>query len=304
MSTPFPHPVIRILALLCLTLLLPWLQWPQLLLLMAMAVFGVVLSDSRASWQVSSKASLKASPKFSQQDDGNDNNADANAARPTSSKEPPRQSAAQKTVAMLLRLKWFWLALFVLYGWLQPGVGWFGIDSWWMPSTLGLLLAAERCLALALLVVGVALLQHWTPREELLASLLWLGRPFAWLGVNTQQIALRLILTMEFALSDRDQLVRQYQAANTSADDSSTDDSNKDYLGPDGQLPNASAMSQFKHRVSRLAAHIVSVIRDTEIAAINTPIAPWYVPVMQPPNGLNWLLLVGIVTVLLGSVWW
>lgn len=99
--------------------------------------------------------------------------------------------------AMVRRLRWFYLSLFVLYGWFTPGLAGGGTGLALLPSARGLMAAGEQVLALSLIVVAVSLLVHVSTRTELLQAIHALVRPLAWLGLSAERLALRLLLVMD-----------------------------------------------------------------------------------------------------------
>lgn len=196
---------------------------------------------------------------------------------------------------MLSRLKWFWFAILLLYGWMQPGAGFNGIEAWWMPSVAGLLDGLQRALALAMLVLAVVLVLHTTPREQLLAGLLWLGRPLVWLGVNLERSALRLVLTMEYALEDRPKLLAKTAAGQT-------------MLGEQNNLPHDAPESasswvvpiltrkierirNLPATLRRLGRATVVQLETTEQTAADLPLHPVIIPKLGLPNVLSIAML-------------
>lgn len=271
------HPSIRILMLLVLTLALPWLEWVQLTVL-ALVFFSLLALSRQVASESFTSASITSSSITSS----------SVTPRPSAPKNSLHdQSALQVAWQMLKRLKWFWLALLILFGWVQPGEGVFGIDAWWAPSESGLLFGLIRGLALMVLVLGVVLLQYHTPREDLLAGLMWLGKPFKRVGWQVEKAALRLILVMEYAFSGRAELVTEYQ--NNTKKNSE-----------------ASALSRWeriKIRLQTLAQQTVKVVKDTEQAIVDEPLSPWTLPVLTWPSFLHVLLLILWTACIWASIW-
>lgn len=107
----------------------------------------------------------------------------------------------QKTAAalpMLRRLKYFFLSLLILYLWFTPGQALLPAWGEYSPTLEGLGQGAARISILVLIVLAVNLLLQTTPREQLLAGLLWLLRPLSRVGVATPKLALRLVLVLRF----------------------------------------------------------------------------------------------------------
>ncbi|MDQ7075336.1 MAG: CbiQ family ECF transporter T component [Gammaproteobacteria bacterium] len=93
----------------------------------------------------------------------------------------------------LLRLRWLFLSILVLYSWMQPS----GLmhDSWaWLA---GVLAGLQYCLILALLAVSVVILLETTPLPQLVEAIYWLVMPLSLLGLKRDTLALRLALVIE-----------------------------------------------------------------------------------------------------------
>ncbi|MDQ7016041.1 MAG: CbiQ family ECF transporter T component [Gammaproteobacteria bacterium] len=93
----------------------------------------------------------------------------------------------------LLRLRWLFLSILVLYSWMQPS----GLmhDSWaWLA---GVLAGLQYCLILALLAVSVVILLETTPLPQLVEAIYWLVMPLSLLGLKRDRLALRLALVIE-----------------------------------------------------------------------------------------------------------
>jgi hypothetical protein len=103
--------------------------------------------------------------------------------------------ALHRALRLALRLRWFFLSLVLLFGWLPPGTdaGWN-----WMPSALGLAEAGRRILALLLLVAWIAWVMQAFHRAELITGLaVWL-RPLGWLGISGERFSQRLFLAIAY----------------------------------------------------------------------------------------------------------
>ncbi len=98
---------------------------------------------------------------------------------------------------MMRRVRWLLLAILILYGWFTPGAAL--IPAWapYSPSLEGLQQGLLRAAVLLAIVAAVYLLITTTPRGDLVAGLLWCGRPLRRLGVDDQRFAVRLVLALE-----------------------------------------------------------------------------------------------------------
>ena len=90
---------------------------------------------------------------------------------------------------LMLRLRWFFLSIVVLYIWLEPA----GTSS----LTAGLTQAFMRIALLCLLIVASYLFVIRIPRDDLMACIYWICYPSRWLGLSPERIALRTRLVVD-----------------------------------------------------------------------------------------------------------
>ncbi len=108
---------------------------------------------------------------------------------------------------MLRRVRWLLLAILILYGWFTPGTALIAAWAPYAPSYEGLQQGLLRAAVLLVIVAAVYLLITTTPRGDLVAGLLWYGRPLRRFGVDDQRFAVRLVLALE-AVSEVQTLAR------------------------------------------------------------------------------------------------
>jgi energy-coupling factor transporter transmembrane protein EcfT len=103
--------------------------------------------------------------------------------------------AWQRFVRLLLKAKWLWLALILLYAFTFPGVYvWQGAYS---PTYEGLQAGGLRVARLVLLLAALArLLAEFSP-QQLAGGLYLLAKPLDWFGFDRRALAVRLALTLE-----------------------------------------------------------------------------------------------------------
>jgi energy-coupling factor transport system permease protein len=106
---------------------------------------------------------------------------------------------------MVLRMRWFFLSLLVVYGWLAPDPLSGDFKYWAWPSTAGLLAGGKQVFGLVLIILAVNLLLVHSRREELLQAIYWLAGPLAWLGLSRSRLALRLVLVLDRVAGVREQ---------------------------------------------------------------------------------------------------
>jgi len=106
-------------------------------------------------------------------------------------------AARQTAITMLYRMRWFFLSLLLVYGWLTPDPL-SGQQSYWdWPSMSGLQVGGRQVFGLMLIILAVNLLLALSRREELLQAIYWLARPLTLLGLSRSRLALRLMLVLD-----------------------------------------------------------------------------------------------------------
>lgn len=105
--------------------------------------------------------------------------------------------ARQAAMTMLFRLRWFFLSLLLVYGWLTPDPLSGSITFWGWPSEVGLKTGIKQLCGLALIVMAVNLLLFTMRREQLLQAIYWLAWPLMGVGVSRDRLALRLVLVLD-----------------------------------------------------------------------------------------------------------
>lgn len=95
------------------------------------------------------------------------------------------------------RLRFFYLSLIVLYGWISPGEPALPALGAFSPSLAGLVSALRYIAVLAVIAMTVQLLMAALSRDELVGALRWWLKPLGVLGLERDRVALRLILVAE-----------------------------------------------------------------------------------------------------------
>lgn len=100
---------------------------------------------------------------------------------------------------MLKRLRWFFITILLLYGWLTPGQALFS-NSLSILSGLtidGVLAGLIQIASLVLMILALVALVSSLPTEVLLGAIYWWSYPLKLLRLSRESIVLRLMLTME-----------------------------------------------------------------------------------------------------------
>jgi energy-coupling factor transporter transmembrane protein EcfT len=114
-------------------------------------------------------------------------------------------AAIRMAMAMIMRMRWFFLSLLLIYGWLSPDPVSGQPVYWGWPSAEGLAAGCRQIAALVLIMLAVNLLLRSSRREELLQAIYWLAWPLSWLGVSRSRLALRLVLVLDRVAIVREQ---------------------------------------------------------------------------------------------------
>ncbi len=102
------------------------------------------------------------------------------------------------TIARLvIRMRWLWLSLLVLYFWFTPGRLLIPSLGAWSPTLEGVGLGWLRVAVLLVMVVASQLLIQLSGREGLVAGLVWLLAPLRLVGVPVRRLSLRLSLVLD-----------------------------------------------------------------------------------------------------------
>lgn len=104
---------------------------------------------------------------------------------------------------VLRRLRWVFLAVFILFSWQGPGVLLLPALGRWSPTLDGALLAGEQGLRLLAMVSVIAILLAKLDREAWVTSLQVLLQPFSIVGVSSQRFAVRLALVLSYCSTER-----------------------------------------------------------------------------------------------------
>jgi energy-coupling factor transport system permease protein len=107
-------------------------------------------------------------------------------------------AAFTEFLRLLKRVRYILLFLLIVYAYNTPGeyvAGWYFSTA---PSYEGVHAGVEQMLRLAAILAGLALLLATTGREQLIAGLYWLARPFRFAGLDPERFAVRLWLTLYY----------------------------------------------------------------------------------------------------------
>ena len=105
-----------------------------------------------------------------------------------------------KALKMLLRLRWFFISIILVYVWLTPTIEFTELSrhsSFWNNYWPGFIAGIERMFSLILIVFAVAHLLSGLTQEQLLAAIYWLAFPLVLLGVKRERLAIRMLLTLD-----------------------------------------------------------------------------------------------------------
>jgi len=109
-----------------------------------------------------------------------------------------RFPAIREFFGLLKRVRYILLVMLLVYAYNTPGeyvAGWMFSLA---PTYEGVHAGIEQALRLALIMAALAWLLTATDREQMIAGLYWLVKPFSFLGVQPERFAVRLWLTLHY----------------------------------------------------------------------------------------------------------
>lgn len=171
-------------------------------------------------------------------------------------------------LAVLRRLRFFFLSIAIVYGWFTPGEPVWPALSGLSPSWQGLEEGLLRVAALVVLVGAVRLMLEAADRPAFIAGLRWWARPLRPLGVDPERLALRLVLTLEAVPRLREVVAAQR-------------------LQQQGLTP-----------IRRIGAFAGGVFSETLAAAERAELPVVAVPALPAPAPLQWLAPLALAAVL------
>lgn len=99
---------------------------------------------------------------------------------------------------LLRRTRWLLLSIAILFALATPGLLLLPEMGSLGPTREGAMLAFTHLLRLTLVLALLAILLQFSPMENLVAGLYGLLWPLAWLGLERERVALRLLLVMRY----------------------------------------------------------------------------------------------------------
>lgn len=127
-------------------------------------------------------------------------------------------TAKRKVLTMLYRMRWFFISLLFVYGWLSPDPLTGQVSVWGWPSQAGLYAACRQLSALGLIMLAVNLVLVCSKRQELVQAIHWLARPLTCFGLSRERLAVRLVLVLDNAINIRTQVGREMAEQGVEAD--------------------------------------------------------------------------------------
>jgi len=99
-------------------------------------------------------------------------------------------------IKMLLRLKWFFLSIFILYYYYTPQINSLEAQSLFIVNNFvpGLF----RISVLVTILFAVNLFIKTSSKEEILAALVWLFSPLKFFHIDSERISLRAVLSLQY----------------------------------------------------------------------------------------------------------
>ena len=195
-------------------------------------------------------------------------------------------------MAMLKRLRWLFLSIFIIYLFFSPGILLW--SEWlWGPTKEGVMLGLSRVAVLVLIVAAVNVLLSSTEQPEFLAAVHWCLQPLSWFGLPHERLAVRIALTVESVSAVRD--AYRHEVRTGSGDEKEPISVCASVSTSESRIQ---AISNTAHRL------FTKVVADAEMASLREialpeqsrpPLQQWSIPL---------LLLIMITTVKTFAVDW
>lgn len=170
----------------------------------------------------------------------------------------------------ILRLRWFWLSIALLYGLMTPGESLLVVSSHLIVTKTGLFQGLERCLGLIVVLLYFSLLTSQLTATQWQDALYWMVSPLRFLGISVEKISLRLSLTMQVATEIQKKLA--------------TNQKKQSIVRSIRQLPDWLS-DLFNQALVEADAQMVV---DTEIELLSPRLWEWMIPLIL--FGMLWLL--------------
>ena len=195
----------------------------------------------------------------------------------------------QHALTMLLRLKWFFLSILVVYLFLSPAeFDPFSINY----LSVSLLPALFRISVLVLILLAVNIFIKTTSKEEILSSLVWLFFPLKRLNINVDRFALRAVLTLEY-IDVLNYRMSQYKKEKLNNTDNNKDDNKI--------LSNYSIFARYQQK-KRMFFHLIRhsgiILREILLEADTSSGKIYHIDTMQSPLFLHLFIPAAIALLL------
>lgn len=109
---------------------------------------------------------------------------------------------------LLLRLKWLFLSILLIYIILTPGRSLLAATGAYI-TVEGVKQGLLRISSLAVLIAAVNLLIRPSGQDELVFAIIWLLSPLRWLGMSVDRLAIRMVLTLNYVHEFQNLLVKE-----------------------------------------------------------------------------------------------
>lgn len=111
-------------------------------------------------------------------------------------------------VKSLRRLRWFYLTILLLYGWLTPGQAISSLPVIQNLTLQGIQAGLLQVTSLMFMVTALILLLGQLARDKLIGAIFWWSYPLQWIKISRERLVLRLMLTMDAVQSLQQQLTK------------------------------------------------------------------------------------------------
>jgi len=105
-------------------------------------------------------------------------------------------SLLRGSISILMRMKWFFISIFIVYLSFTPGSP-LWVSSFWSPTIEGISQGGYRVGILLLVILAAKMLMNSVSQDSLISALYWLLAPLKYVGELRSVFIVRLVLTIE-----------------------------------------------------------------------------------------------------------
>jgi len=108
-----------------------------------------------------------------------------------------RLQSLELSLRIIMRMRWLFLSILVIYFWFTPGKPILSIAQHAMPTIQGVQMGVMRVLSLILIILALNFFVSAITRNRLVEAIIWLLNPLSRIGFDCRGLAIRIALVLE-----------------------------------------------------------------------------------------------------------